>query len=132
MRRKLAILLAFATVALGWTTAAPAEARLINVPSQIDLASLTVDGASGSVSTARQACRGQRTVRLYLENTWSYSSIPTSNVWATARTAADGSWQVAGPLPQGLYYAVVEQQRVQKNKHLRLLCGEATSGEKYI
>jgi hypothetical protein len=131
MLRKLTIS-AFAMVALGLTAAAPADARLISVPSQVDLASLTVNGASGSVSTSRQVCRGQRIVRLYIENTWSYSSIPTSNVWATARTAADGSWQVAGPLPQGQYYAVVEQQRVQKTKHLRLLCGEATSSEKYI
>jgi hypothetical protein len=131
MFRRLAILFAFATAALG-TVAAPAEAKVINVPSQVDLGSLTVDGASGSVSTSRQPCRGQRTVRLYMENTWSYSSIATSNVWATAHTAADGSWHVAGPLPQGQYFAVVEQQRVQTKKHVRLLCGEATSGEKYI
>jgi hypothetical protein len=126
---KLCILCLPVAIALGLAGAAPADAKLIQVPSQADLQSLTPDGAAGSVSTTRQLCRSQRTVRLYKEASW--GTFNTADVWATARTGTDGAWHVSGPLPQGLYYAVVEAQTVKK-RHNRLLCGDSTTGEKYI
>jgi hypothetical protein len=129
---KLRILCLVAVIALGTIGAAQAEAKKarIAVGSGITLESLSPNGASGFVSSARQACLGQRTVILYREESW--TSIPTSGPWATTRTRADGSWVVPGPLPQGSFYAVVGPQQVEK-KHVRLTCEDATtSGEKWI
>ena len=95
------------------------------VASKITVESVNQDGARGVVSSVKAGCRAERTVFLYREESW--TSVPTSGVWATTRTRPDGSWVVPGPLPQGVFYAVV-----QPNRNGKLACGDDTSGENYV
>ncbi|MFL5906832.1 MAG: hypothetical protein ACJ75Z_04450 [Solirubrobacterales bacterium] len=95
------------------------------VASNITLETVNQDGARGNVSSNKGACQSERTVFLYREESW--TSVPTSGVWATARTKPDGSWVVPGPLPQGVFYAVV-----QPNRNGKLACGDSTSREAYV
>src|SRR3954462_10583247 len=71
------------------------------VASSITLETVNQDGARGDVSSNRGPCQSERTVFLYREESW--TSVPTSGVWAEARTKPDGSWVVPGPLPPGVF-----------------------------
>jgi hypothetical protein len=130
-RSKIAALCIALLAVLLVTTAADARVKKARgeftqrVSSKITVESVNQDGARGIVSSDKAGCRAERTVFLYREESW--TSVPTSGVWATTRTKPDGSWVVPGPLPQGVFYAVV-----QSNRNGKLACGDDSSGESYV
>jgi hypothetical protein len=119
-----ALCLAFLLM-LGLSAAADASAKKSQVSSAITLQSVGPDGANGSVSSGRKACRTQRRVNLYRVN--SGPSVPSSEPMGSTWTRGDGSWTVPGPLPTSQYFAVVERKGAAG-----VVCGSSDSNARYF
>jgi hypothetical protein len=124
--RKIALsfLVVAATIALSAGDANAAHKRAHKqAGSSISLDSLSADGFSGRVSSAKQACLDQREVTIYMVNT--SSSVPSSVPFGTAVTRSDGSWSLGGWAYPGEYYATVASKKAK-----RLVCDGATSNNR--
>jgi hypothetical protein len=130
LKAKLSVLCVAAVLVLGLS--GPGEAAVRKpIASQITLTVLGPDGATGTVSSGQAACRGDRVVTLYRENSGSSipSSVPVANVW----TRADGTWSFDGWLYPAQYWAAVQPKQAKRfNPTKRFSCQYAASNERFF
>lgn len=117
--QKTVVLCALVAGVLLSTMAGDATAARKQVGTTATLESVSADGVSGRVFSPQGACRRQRTVTVYMQNS---DSPSTAVPFGSTTTGGDGSWSIGSWAYPGEYYAVVATKRARHHA-----CVAATS-----